>query len=214
MTDYLLMTVEDYLDAAAAGKPVPGGGSVSALVGALGATMATMAGNFTTGKKKYAAVEPEVNALLESLSALRRRLADLAQKDTEAYGALDAAMKGPKGTPEEKAARKAAIAAACRAAMAVPLDAVRACREALVASRRMAQIANPNLISDVGVAALLLESAARGAALNVLVNLPSIGDEAVTAQVGEELDKAIAECAALAADTTAAVRAALSKGGG
>jgi formiminotetrahydrofolate cyclodeaminase len=214
MPDCLRMTLEDYLEAAASGQPTPGGGSVSALAGALGAAMASMAGNFTTGRKKFAAVEAEVNALLETLSAARRRLGDLVQKDTEAYAAVGAAMQLPRATPEDKAARRAAVAAASRAAMAVPLDAVRACREALVASRRMADLANPNLITDVGVAALLLEAAARGAALNVRVNLPAIGDPGAAAQVGAELDRTLAECAALAAEAVAAVRLAVEKGAG
>jgi formiminotetrahydrofolate cyclodeaminase len=214
VTDYLRSSVEDYLDAAASGLPTPGGGSVSALAGALGATMASMAGNFTTGKKKFADVETEVNELLESLSTARRRLADLAQKDTEAYAAVSEAFKLPRKTDDEKLARKTVIAEACRGAMAVPLDVVRACREALVATRRMADLANPNLITDVGVAALLLEAAARGAALNVRVNLPSINDQNTTEQVTAELENALTECASLAQETTAAVQAAMARGAG
>jgi formiminotetrahydrofolate cyclodeaminase len=214
MTDYLRGTVEDYLEAASAGQPTPGGGSVSALAGALGATMAAMAGNFTVGKKKFADVEAEVNGLLEGLSAARRRLSDLAQKDTEAYAAVSEAFKMARKTDEEKAARKAAISAACREAMAVPLDAVRVCREALVATRRMAELANPNLITDVGVAAILLEAAGRGAALNVRVNLPSIRDSATTEQVSAELDTALGQCADLARESTELVAAAMAKGAG
>ncbi len=214
MTDYLRISVEDYLDAAASGTPTPGGGSASALVAALGATMASMTGNFTTGKKKFADVQAEVNELLESLSDARRRLADLAQKDTEAYGAVSEAFKLPRKTDEEKLAKRNAVAEACRGAMAVPLDTVRACREALVATRRMADLANPNLITDVGVAAILLEAAARGAALNVRVNLPSINDENTTEQVTAELDNALGECAGIAAETTEAVKAAMARGAG
>jgi len=214
MTDYLRVSVEDYLDAAASGLPTPGGGSVSALAAALGATMASMAGNFTTGKKKFAAVEAEVNQLLESLSDARRRLADLAQKDTEAYGAVSEAFKLPRKSDEEKLAKRNAIAEACRGAMAVPLDAVRACREALVATRRMADLANPNLITDVGVAAILLEAAARGAALNVRVNLPGINDQDTTEQVVAELDNALSECATIAAETAAAVAGTMAGGAG
>lgn len=214
MTDYLKASVENYLDAAAAGQPTPGGGSVSALAGALGATMAAMSGNFTVGKKKFAGVEEEVKALLETLSAARRRLADLAQKDTEAYGAVSEAFRMPRKTDEEKAARKAAVAAACREAMAVPLEAARTCREALVATRRLGEIANPNLITDVGVAALLLEAAAQGSALNVRVNLPSIGDSETAEQVKAEVDKALGECAELRRETMDVVNAALAKGAG
>ena len=214
MTDYLRGSVEDYLDAAASNQPTPGGGSVSALAGALGATMTAMAGNFTVGKKKYAAVEEEVKGLLEILSDARRRLSDLAQKDTEAYGAVAAAFRLPRATDEEKAARAAEVASACRGAMAVPLEVVRGCREALVASRRLVDIANPNLITDVGVAALLLDAAAGGAALNVVVNLPSIGDSELSGKVGAEIDSALTECVRLSKEIQDVVAVALSKGAG
>jgi len=214
MTDYLRGSLEGYLSAAASGEPTPGGGSVSALAGALGASMAAMAANFTVGRKQFAAVEPEVRELLGKIEDLRKRFQELAQKDTEAYGAVSAAYKLPKKTPEEKAARTAAIAAACRGAMAVPLDALRACRETLVATRRLGEIANPNLITDVGVAALLLEAAAGGSALNVAVNLTSIGDREVAGSVQNELNLAIGDCARLSKETQDLVAAALMKGAG
>jgi len=214
MTDYLRGPLESYLDAAAAGQPTPGGGSVSALAGALGAAMAAMAANFTVGKKQFAAVEPEVKGLLGKIEAARRRLQDLAQKDTEAYAAVSAAFKMPRNTADEKAARKQAIAAACRGAMAVPLEALRGCREVLVASRRLVELANPNLITDVGVAALLLEAAAAGAALNVAVNLPTMGDAELAGSVQTELNSALADCAKLSKETQDAVAAALTKGAG
>jgi formiminotetrahydrofolate cyclodeaminase len=120
----------------------------------------------------------------------------------------------PRKSDEEKRERKQAISEACRGAMAVPLDAVRACREALVSTRRLAEIANPNLITDVGVAAILLEAAARGAALNVRVNLPSINDSATTDQVESELENSLAECANLSRESMDLVTAAMAKGAG
>jgi len=214
MPDYLRGPLEGYLDAAASGQPTPGGGSVSALAGALGASMAAMAANFTVGKKQFAAVEPEVKGLLGKLEEVRGRLQNLTQKDTEAYAGVSVAFKLPRNTPEEKAKRKAAIAGACREAMAVPLDALRGCREAMVATRRLVDLANPNLITDVGVAALLLEAAAGGAALNVAVNLPSMGDAELAGSVQTELNSALADCAKLSKETQDAVAAALTKGAG
>ncbi|MHC4916856.1 MAG: cyclodeaminase/cyclohydrolase family protein, partial [Planctomycetota bacterium] len=164
--------------------------------------------------KKFADVQEEVNGLLEALSSARQRLADLVQKDTEAYAAVSAAFKLPRKTDEEKRERKTAIAEACRGGMAVPLDAVRACREALVSTRRMAELANPNLITDVGVAAILLEAAARGAALNVRVNLPSINDPETTEQVAAELANALAECERLSRESMELVEAAMAGGAG
>lgn len=211
MPDYLKGSVESYLDAAAAGQPTPGGGSASALCGALGASMAAMAANFTTGKKQFAAVEPEVRRLLETIEAARRRLQELAQKDTEAYGSVAAALKMPRATEAEKSARKAAVAVACRQAMAVPLEAMRQCRGALVAARRLAELANPNLITDVGVAALLLDAGASGASLNVAINLPSVADPALARTVQGEMESALADCARLSEEIQGVVAASLGK---
>lgn len=212
MTDCRQMSLSDYLDAAAAGQPTPGGGSVSALAGALGASMAEMAANFTAGRKKFAAVEAEVRELLAEVQRARRELLDAVQADTRAYAAVAAALSMPRQTEEQKAARRQALSAACRAAMAVPLEAVHACCRAMAAARRLAETANPNLISDVGVAALLLEAAAKGAALNVVVNLPSIGDEALSAEVGAEVEAALGECVQLGGQTVQLVQQAMRGG--
>ena len=212
MADYLKGPLLGYLDAAAAGTPTPGGGSVSALAGALGAAMAAMAANFTVGKKQFAAVEPEVKDLLDKIESVRRRLEAAVQKDTEVYAAVSEAFKLPRVSPAEKAARKLAVSEACRGAMAVPLDALRACREALISVRRLAELANPNLITDVGVAALLLEAAAGGAALNVAVNVPSVGDQELAAKVSAELSASLAECAKLSKETQDAVAAKMARG--
>jgi formiminotetrahydrofolate cyclodeaminase len=214
MSDHLSMTLTEYLERAAAGTPTPGGGSVAALAGALGAAMASMAGNFTAGRRKFAAVEAETRELLAVLDRAGATLRRLVQTDTEAYGAVSQAFALPRATDDEKRARRSAVAAACRGAMAVPLEAVRACRAALAASERLAVIANPRLISDVGVAAILLEAAARAAALNVQVNLPQIDDDAAAAEAGREVGGLLEECTAFAQQACGTVAAALSKGAG
>jgi methenyltetrahydrofolate cyclohydrolase len=201
MTDYLSTSIEDYLEVSASGSATPGGGSISALTGALGAAMASMSANFTIGKKKFAGVEEEVKNLLEVLSKARRRLTDLTQKDTTAYSAVSEAFRLPRETSAEKGTRKEAIAAACMGAMAVPLEAARCCREGLVATRRLADIANPNLITDVGVAALLLRAAAEGSALNVRINLSSIGNPETAENVSTELKSILEECARLSSES-------------
>lgn len=194
---YVERPLRDYVEEAVQGSPTPGGGSVSALAGALGTTMASMAANFTVGKKKFKAVEGEVRELLGQLDGLREKLLSAMQADTVAYGAVGAAYSMSRGTDEEKAARRSAIQAALRGAMEPPLEALRSCLEAVRVTRRLLDIANPNLITDVGVAAALLEASARGAYLNVAVNLKGMEDLALASAVEEECRSALEDARSL-----------------
>ncbi len=191
--------VEKYVADAAAGIPAPGGGSVSALAGALGASMACMAANFTVGKKKFAAVEPEARALLAQCEAGRQHMLELMDRDVAAYGTVSAAYGMPRDTEEQKAARAAAIQAALQVALAEPLAGFRRGLELIGVLDRLVEVANPNLISDVGVAAILLEAALRGAKLNVEINLASLKDAAFVAETRKELENGTAEAARIAA---------------
>jgi len=209
---YVDRPLGEYLEEAASGAPTPGGGSVGALSAALGTTMASMAANFTVGKKKYRDVEPEVKELLGKLGDARTRLLEATQRDTEAYAGVGAAYSLPKASDEEKAARKAAIQSALRNAMGPPHDALLAAVDALRATRRLLDIANRNLITDVGVAALLLEAGARSAWLNVAINLNGIDDEALVSNTRAACEAALEETARLARETAEGVDAALAKG--
>ncbi|HPD13847.1 MAG TPA: cyclodeaminase/cyclohydrolase family protein [Planctomycetota bacterium] len=191
--------LEKYVADAAAGLPAPGGGSVSALAGALGAAMAAMAAHFTVGRKKFAAVEPEVRPILQQCEAGCRRLVELMDRDVEAYGTVSAAYGLPRDTDEQKAARTAAIQNALQVAMAEPLATFRQCRDLLRLLDRLVETANPNLISDVGVAAILLEAALRGAKINVEINLAALKDQGLVAQTRQEIDQGAAEAASAAA---------------
>ena len=207
---YLDGTIRTYLEDASSGDPTPGGGSVAALAGALGLSMACMAANFTVGKKKYKDVEPEVKTLLGKCAAARDDLANLMDLDTQAYGAVSQAYGMPKDTPEQKKARAAAIQQGLKAAMSVPLQAVRVCRDALEDVRRLVDIANPNLITDVGVAAILAEAALRAAKLNVEINLKFLKDEELVSKTREEIDAASKVAKRLSEETLAKVAEAVS----
>ena len=183
-------TIREYVDKASGGTPTPGGGSVSALAGALGVAMGCMSANFTIGKKKYRSVEPQVRAILVRLDAARERLLDLTEEDSRAYGKYSAAVSMPKDTDDEKRARAAAIQEATRGAMSVPLQVVEKCGEVLACLRELVNIANPNLITDVGVSAILAEAALRGAKLNVEINLAYLKDETLAADVRRKLENA------------------------
>jgi formiminotetrahydrofolate cyclodeaminase len=181
-------TVTDFLDALASNAPAPGGGSVAALSGALGAALLSMVCNLTLGKSKYAAVQPEIEALVAKTEALRQRLTGLLEADVQVYTGVSAAYKMPRKTPEEKAARSAAIQEALKAAAQVPLDVAAACVEVLELCTQTAEQGNLNAVSDAGVAALMAEAGLRSAALNVIINVNAIRDEAFSAKLQGQLD--------------------------
>jgi formiminotetrahydrofolate cyclodeaminase len=199
-TIYSSELLQVYLDDAASKKPAPGGGSVSACAGALGAALVGMVCNLTRGREKFADVETEIVTLVEAVEAARARLEQLLQEDTTAYNGVIAAYNMPKETEEEQAARTAAIQAGLIVAADVPLEicrvAVEVCRLAKVA----AGIGNPQAVTDAGIGAILGEAAVVGAALNVKINLGSIKDEAYVAKAAAEIDEIQAEAAALRAE--------------
>ena len=199
----------DYIDDAASSKPAPGGGSVSAMVGALGTTMGSMAANFTIGKKKFAGVEGEVKGLLARIDAARAKLLALVDADVAAYGEVGAAYSMPKETEGEKLARSAAIKSACGSAMGVPRRIMAESLEVLRALSRLVDIANPNLISDVGVAAIFARAALEGGRLNVEINLKSLAGDPAAAGVAEEVAERSAEAARLEDDVLRKVRTAI-----
>jgi formiminotetrahydrofolate cyclodeaminase len=198
-TIYRKHPLQVYLDDAASGKPAPGGGSVSACVGALGAALVAMVGNLTLGKEKFATVDAEMRALVVEADAARAQLEQLLQDDTLAYNGVIDAFKLPKETGEKQAARTAAIQAGLVVAADVPLQICRVAAEVCRLARTAADIGNPAAITDAGIGAILGEAAALGAALNVKINLGSIKDAAYVQAANAELETILAETAALRA---------------
>ncbi len=205
-TYYPGVPLRGYMDAAASSAPAPGGGSVSATVGALGAALVSMVCNLTLGKEKFAGLEGQVKELVEQAEQVRRELTLLLQNDTTAYNGVIAAYRLPKETDDEKAARHAAVQEGLIHAADVPLDicraAVRVCRLAKTA----AEIGNPAAVTDAGCAVLFGEAAAQGAALNVEINLGSIEDEAYKRATADEVVKILAETAGLRAEVLKTTR--------
>jgi len=176
MGDYRSELLEKYLDDLAARLPAPGGGSVVALVAALGVGLLSMVSNFTLGKEKYRESEKEVAELLKRSEDLRKRLTELVDEDIGVYARVSRAYKLPRATDKEREVRSKAIEKACKDALIVPLEVARSCLEGLGLARRLVEIGNVRLVSDVGVAAGLLEAALKGAEFNVKINLKVIGD--------------------------------------
>ena len=196
-TIYATETLQTYLDDAASGKPAPGGGSVSACVGALGAALVAMVCNLTLGKEKFAHVETQITELVAKADDARTRLEKLLQDDTVAYNGVLAAYRLPKETPAEQAARSQAVQDGLIIAANVPLDICRVALEVCRLSKTAAEIGNPNAVTDAGIGAILGEAAAQGAALNVEINLGSIEDEMYVRAAAAEVDTILAEAAQL-----------------
>jgi len=182
--------LKDYLSDAASGAPTPGGGSVSALAAALGVSMASMAANFTVGKKKFAAVDEQCRDILDDCESARTQLLELADEDTQAYAEVSKAYGLPRSTPEEKTARAEGIQKALHIAMDVPLRTFRVCARLCGRLQDLAEIANPNLISDVGVAAIIILAGLEGSKLNVEINLKYLKDEAFVSKIRGEINAA------------------------
>ena len=200
-TIYSSEPLQVYLDDAASKKPAPGGGSVSACAGALGAALVGMVCNLTRGREKFADVETEIVTLVEASEAARARLEQLLQEDTTAYNGVIAAYKMPKETAEEQAARSQAIQAGLIVAADVPLEICRVAAAVCRLAKVAAGIGNPRAVTDAGIGAILGEAAVVGAALNVKINLGSIKDEAYVAKAAAEIEAIQAEAAALRAET-------------
>jgi formiminotetrahydrofolate cyclodeaminase len=181
-------SITDYVGDAAAKKPAPGGGSVSALVGALAAAMSEMSANFTTGKKKFADVQEEVRKALDTLEACRTTLLELLDRDVEAYSAVSRAYALPGDSEEEQEARRKAIDSALRGAMQAPLEVMRQCAAVAEVADVLVEIGNRNLITDVGVSALLAEAACAAARMNVEINLKFLKEAELAERTRSEVD--------------------------
>ena len=180
--------MKSFLDELASSAPAPGGGSVAALAGALGAALISMVNNLTIGKEKYAGVQDDIKALLKKSETLRKKLADLLEEDVAVYTQLSQTMKMPRDTEEQKTARARAMDRDLKAAADVPLRVAEACVAVMELCRPAAEKGNVNAVSDVGVGILMAEAGLRSAALNVLINLGWIKDARYVGETRKKLD--------------------------
>jgi methenyltetrahydrofolate cyclohydrolase len=171
------LKTKEFVSMLASDAPAPGGGSASALFGALGTALVSMVANLTTGKEKYAEYEERMQEVLTETNELMISFNNLIEKDTEVYNAVGAVMTMPKATDEEKAQRREAMQNALKEATVVPYAMMEEAAKTLQVLEKAMGYSNPNAVSDLGVAALGLKAALQGAWLNVKINLGSIKDE-------------------------------------
>ena len=195
-----------FANEAASESVAPGGGSISAYVGALGVSLATMVANLSSHKRGWDERWAGFSDAAERGQYLKDALLRAVDEDTDAFNAIMAAFGLPKGTPEEKAARKAAIQQATLGAIEVPLRVVRLSLESFPLIRQMVDTGNPNSITDAGVGALCARAAVLGAALNAKVNAVDLEDKEYAAKVVAEADAAMAEANRLEGEILAVVR--------
>ena len=170
-------TVREFADELSTASPAPGGGSVSALCGALAASLTAMVANLTHGKKGYEKYFRRMNDYAVKAQELKAELLALVDRDTAAFNVVMNCYRMPKKAEGERTARDAAIKSALKNATAVPLMVMQTTMQVLELTRFVAHYGNLNSLSDAGVAALAALAAIDGAHLNVLTNLPGTGDE-------------------------------------
>ncbi len=192
----------------ASSAPVPGGGSASALAGAMGAALIHMVVSLSTGRPGATQHEASLTEIGLAAAALQSELTTLADLDAVAYDAVVRARRLPKASLREQQLRATQLAGAVREATRVPLDTVHRASEVLGLAERLSPIGNGNAISDVGVGGLLAGAAMRGAALNVRINLPSLAaDDPLATEAPSALEALLVDIDAREAAMREAVEA-------
>ncbi len=184
---YAEVSCTKFVDETFSKAPVPGGGGVASLVGALGVALGGMVCNLTTGKKKYAQYEEDIQRIMKEAEGLKQTMMGMIDQDAENFLPLSKAYGLPTSTDEEKAHKEEVMQAALKVAIQVPIDIVKISFQAIRLHQELADKGSKLAISDVGCGVLCLKGAMMSGWLNVVINLSSIHDEAYVSQVKDEL---------------------------
>jgi len=187
------MTLRGFSAELASDSPAPGGGSVAAYLGALGAALGAMVANLSANKRGWEDRTIYFSDWAEKGQSARNRLLQLVDEDTSAFNLVMDAFRLPKDTDEEKRTRSAAIQEATMGAIRVPLETIRIAHETLDLLEPMAREGNPNSVSDAGVGALCARAAAEGGWLNVHINLGGLKDKKAGSALAEEADRLLVD---------------------
>jgi formiminotetrahydrofolate cyclodeaminase len=187
------LTVNGFLAKTAGNEPVPGGGSISALNGAIATALTEMVANLTIGKKKYEEVAGQMRSIAIEAASIRERFIAYIDKDSEAYTNVFSAFKLPKETAEEKEERSRAIQEATKEAASVPMMVAEEMASVMETIIYVAHKGNQNAVTDACVAMMSARTCVLGALLNVRINLVSIKEEAFVARMKKKADHLEAE---------------------
>ncbi|MDO4789842.1 MAG: cyclodeaminase/cyclohydrolase family protein [Porphyromonas sp.] len=190
------LNIQEFILETAGSEPVPGGGSISALNGAIAGALSQMVANLTIGKKRYVDVEEEMKELAVKAEALRQELIADIDRDSDAYRLVFEAFKLPKETEEEKAYRSEQIQERTKLAANIPMAVARRAHELLTLAETVVAKGNNNAITDGCVAMMCARTAVLGALLNVRINLTSITDQEFVRALAEEADRLEADAIA------------------
>ena len=191
-------TIDEFLEALSSKQPVPGGGGASALAGALGTALGLMVGNLTVGKKKYAAVEADVVAMMERLAGLQKEMVRLIDEDARVFAPLAAAYGLPAGTEEERAHKAQVMEENLVNASMVPLKIMELAGEILENLKELEQKGSVMAVSDVGVAVQFARTALTGAVMNIYINTKSMRERQRALEINERAEKVLSEGTVLA----------------
>ena len=191
------LKVGDFVDEVSRDTPAPGGGSIAALAGALGAALASMVANLSVGKGEFDKQYADLCELAERAQLAKDQLVRAIDEDTEAFNEVIAAMRMAKDTPEQVEIRAGAMREGYKSAARVPLQTARHCREVLDLCKAAAGVGNQAVMSDAGVGALMAYAGVQGAIHNVRINLPHTRDEAFINEMKAELESLLSESAGL-----------------
>ena len=190
---YLDFSLEEFAQDLGSKKSMPGGGSVAAYALNLANGLASMVANFTSGKKKYAAYQADIEKILEKCQAFHRESMDMVDRDAEAFLPLAAVYKMPSDTDEEMEAKYAQMQICLTRAASVPLDILRLSKKVLDLHEDLLEKGSIMLLSDVGVGVAMLRSAALSARINVMINIKDIDDQAYVTRTSEEVEDLVAD---------------------
>ncbi|MDO5562751.1 MAG: cyclodeaminase/cyclohydrolase family protein [Synergistaceae bacterium] len=195
------IAIKSFGDQLAAGTATPGGGSSAALCASMGAGLVSMVANLTVGRERYKDSQPVMEETLRKSELLRVKFMELIDEDVAAFNNYMDALRLPKGTGEEKEARRMAMSDASKVTASVPLRMLEACADLAELAVVAAKFGNRSAASDAGVAALLAEAVGRAAAYNVRVNLPGIDDENFAAELKRKTETLLGGISRYASET-------------